>query len=217
MARRAQICGFLILAQLCGCAVISKTECLDSDWQRIGYKVGAEGNRDTVEAFTRRAEICARYGKQADLHAFELGHAEGIDRYCDIPNAVKLGERGVIRAINDQVCPDQQYIGFESAFYAGYRLYQLRREADEMGREIDQLSQQEYRYQRAGEDLRRQILSGELNEEQMRRARYRRQQLYRDIGSIRTSINYHQDQLRQAVEAADTYEDLLDIEYGDYR
>lgn len=207
----------LFASQLGACAVMSKSDCVSANWQKEGFKVGFAGKRDSVSEYIKRANICAKHGLGADLVAFEAGHERGIEKYCDIPNAVKLGERGVRRAINDQVCPEEEYPGFSSAFLAGYKLYDLRQQVAHIQYEIHRLQDRNYSHQRKRNSLKQRILSGNLSERSLRLAKRERRLLRREMSLNNSDIYSYQQQLYEHQRAVDTYQDLLDIEYGQDR
>ncbi|MEM7358316.1 MAG: DUF2799 domain-containing protein [Pseudomonadota bacterium] len=196
---------------------MSKSDCVSANWQKEGFEVGFAGKRDSVREYIKRANICAKHGLGADLVAFEAGHERGIEKYCDIPNAVKLGERGVRRAINEQICPEDDYPGFSSAFLAGYKLYDLRRQVSDIQYQIHLLQDRNYDYQRKRNNLKQRILAGNLTERSLRLAKRERRLLRREMNLINSDIFSYEQQLHEHQRAVDTYRDLLDIEYGEDR
>ena len=211
------ILPLLLLAQISGCAAMSKADCENGHWERIGHGVGSNGDRDSEAAFAKRADICATYGQGADQDAFDRGHEAGIEQYCDIPNAVELGTRGVSPSNSVDTCPEYDYPGFASAYRSGRKLYDLKRRVQEAQTEIDHLETEAYQYERERSQLRNDVSSGELTDEQVRYAQRRSRQLRRDIRSIRDSIYYHRDRAQEYQRAVDNYARLLDVEYGDGR
>jgi hypothetical protein len=211
------ILPLLLLAQISGCTVMSKADCENGHWERIGHGVGSSGDRDRHAAFVKRADICATYGHGADQDAFDRGHEAGIEQYCDIPSAVELGTRGVSPSNSIDTCPEYDYPGFASAYRSGRRLYDLNRRVQEAQTEIDHLETEAYEYQRERSQLRDDVSSGELTDEQVHYAQRRSRQLRRDIRSIRDSIYHHRGRAQEYQRAADNYARLLDVEYGDGR
>ena len=200
---------------LSGCVVMTESDCLRADWRQVGYDVGFEGEQDSSSAFNKRASICAKHGASADSQAFEDGYKQGIDDYCEDINAVDLGRRGVTKAVRKQICPELDYPGFASAFNAGYKLFELQRQANEIGYQIEQLLEDQYRYQQQLWGFRQQIQSGRLNDRERRKAGYYRQQLRRNLDDISSRIYYYQSRLSERQTAADTYAELLELEYSD--
>jgi hypothetical protein len=211
------ILPLLLLAQISGCAVISQADCENGHWERIGHKVGMNGERDRQTAFVKRADICAKYQQGADQQAFDRGHEAGIEQYCDIPSAVDLGARGVSPSNSIDTCPEYDYPGFASAYRAGRKLYELNRRVELAQAEMDRLESNAYEYQRERSELRREVRSGDLSDDQVRYAKRRSRQLARDIRSIEDDAYYERDRVLEYQRAADNYARLLDVEYGDGR
>ena len=88
-------------------------------------------------------------------------------------------------------------------------------QANEVRYEIDQLLEDQYRYQQQLWGLRQQIQSGRLNDRERRKAGYYRQQLRRNLDDISSRIYYYQSRLSERQTAADTYAELLELEYSD--
>lgn len=211
------VLSLLLLAQISGCAVMSKADCEDGHWQRIGHKVGSSGDRDKYAAFTKRANICAKYDRVADQVAFDRGHEEGIEQYCDIPSAVELGTKGVSPTNSVDTCPEYDYPGFASAYRAGRKLHELNRRVQQAQIEMDRLENDAYQYQRERSQLSNDVRSGELSDQQVKYAQRRSRQLRSDISSIRNSVYYHRDRILGYQREADNYARLLEVEYGDGR
>jgi len=209
-----QLTVLSLAVQLGACAVISKSECEDNNWQRVGYSAGADGEADSLIAFNKRADVCAKYGLPADISGFEIGYAQGKDDFCEISNAVKLGVRGQRRAVDDQVCTDFRYLGFNAAFNKGYGLYKLKRQLAETQSQIDYFENQIYRHQRKRRQLAQQIQAGELSEQQIRSAYHYRNRLGHDIYDVRTRIRGYANRLRSDERAVRKYQMLLDTEFG---
>ena len=204
----------LIALQLGACAVISKSECEDNSWQRLGHAAGIAGDADSQQAFTKRAQVCAKYGLSADQNAFEVGYSRGIDQYCELSNAVVLGARGKVSVAKQQVCPESRYIGFQSAFDKGYVLHKLQKKLAEVQAQVDQLSEREYHYQHRRRQLAQQISSGELNSQQVQNAKHQRRNLTRNIYHVRSAIRSYSDLLKSKERAVRDYKTLLDSEFG---
>jgi hypothetical protein len=206
--------ALLAITQLTACAVISKSECEDNNWQRVGYSAGADGEPDSLMAFNKRADICAKYGLPADISEFEVGYAQGKNDFCEISNAVNLGIRGKRRAIDDQVCTDFRYLGFRAAFNKGYGLYKLKRQLADTRSQIDRFEEEIHRNHRKRRQLAQQIQSGNLSEQQIRSAHHYRNRLSRDNYDARSSIRYYVNRLRGDERAVRKYQTLLDAEFG---
>lgn len=191
---------------------MSKSDCLDADWERVGYDVGMDGETDRVAAYNKRSELCSKHGIDADASAFEAGYEEGIIAYCEVENAVKLGVKAKSSALS--FCSEYENPGFTAAYDSGYRLYELRRQETQARTELQRLENREQRDRRLIGDLRRTANSEDSTEEQRRDAAQRIRNIRRNVHDLRYSIDYLRERYFQAKEAADVYEELLELEYG---
>ncbi len=134
----------LLLLMAGGCATLDKSECREADWKIIGLEDGASGHPLSYIGNHRRA--CAEYGIKPDLALYELGHANGLKRFCTADNGFSQGRAG--RSYNN-VCP----AALRGQFLAGY----------DTGRELHALSSDIERMQ---EDVR--TMQSELDESMKR-------------------------------------------------
>ena len=67
------IVSLTLLLLLTACTTISKTDCLERDWQQQGFDDGSEGVAAAqVESY---AESCSRHDVQLDRDVYLEGHA----------------------------------------------------------------------------------------------------------------------------------------------
>lgn len=119
-----QFCGLLLCAAVVsGCASLSEDECRTADWREIGYADGSQGARTSRLAEHRKA--CAKFGVRVGLDDYNIGHAEGVRRFCHGSSGFANGRQGYVY---QGICPAD----LESEFLAGY---------DE-GKEVHRLEQQ---------------------------------------------------------------------------
>lgn len=194
---------------------MSKSDCLEADWYQVGYDVGFDGERDLVAAYNKRVDICSEYGVSADFNQYEAGHAEGIEKFCEPNNAVKVGARGDNGAINNNVCPEYDYPGFGAAYNAGYKLHDLRRQATQARYELERMENQLHRNSRQLNTLRRTLNSEQATEQQQREAQRRIRYLYRDSRDLDYQIERYRRQYYKMEEAAEAYQEYLELEYGE--
>ncbi len=94
------------------CASLNKQQCLDGEWQDIGYAdamKGAAANR-----FDEHREACFEHGISPDFEAYSAGHKAGVPDFCTAESGFKAARKGY------------EYQGFcidnnESVFLEGYR------------------------------------------------------------------------------------------------
>jgi hypothetical protein len=183
----------ILVTQLGACAVMSKSECLSADWQGVG----SDGQSDISKAFNARADACAKHGSRANWPEFKSGHAEGIEQFCQIDNALLLGVKGKSRTLDNQVCPERTYPGFAKALVDGYKLHELNAYVYDGEQELSQLESVVYSYRHKRSKLKHQIKSGELSDQDVHWADNTRKQLRRDIIAIDSDIYVVRERLAQ--------------------
>ncbi len=128
---QAGILGMLLA--LCGCASLSESQCLASDWKTIGYRDGLAGMQSAQ--LLRHQNACMKHGVAPDRDAYLAGWKEGVYQYCDAGNAFNVGERG---AAYSNVCPPEMQGAFRAAYQDGRRIYLAQSEINGMNQAITQ-------------------------------------------------------------------------------
>lgn len=111
----------LALAGLSGCASMSADECLTVDWATIGFEDGSRGY--TADRLGTHRKACAKHGVAADLAAYQRGHAQGIETFCQPGRGFNFGVNG---GGYRGVCPAHLEQEFLEAYSAGHKLHSLR-------------------------------------------------------------------------------------------
>jgi len=106
---------------LSGCATMSADECATSDWVSIGFEDGSRGYRADRLGSHRKA--CAKHGVTPDFAAYQQGHAQGVEAFCQPGRAFNYGVNG---GNYNGVCPADMESEFLDAYNAGHKLYSLR-------------------------------------------------------------------------------------------
>ena len=105
----------LIAGTLLGsCATMSEGECLAGDWTGRGFSDGAAGYAQS--RLGEHAEACTRHGVVPDDAAYRAGWAQGVLRYCTLPNGFVQGRTGASYA---GVCPRDLEADFLPAYQDG--------------------------------------------------------------------------------------------------
>ncbi len=125
-----------VLLALGGCASLSKSQCLASDWQTIGYRDGVGGVSST--ALLRHQNACVKHGIIPDREAYLAGWNEGVRQFCQPANGFSAGEHG---AGFSNVCPPDMQNDFHSAYEEGRRLYVARSEIADLEHGIEEREQ----------------------------------------------------------------------------
>ncbi len=108
-------CAALVAAAP-GCT-ISEKDCLQNDWQTIGYTDGEKGRSpDVINSY---AKSCAKHGVTPDASAYSAGFNVGITKYCTADNGIKQGERD--KSYSGACPPDLEKV-FLKNYIVGLRL-----------------------------------------------------------------------------------------------
>ena len=127
------ICAALTgLLALGGCASLSESQCLASDWQTIGYRDGLGGVQSS--ALMKHQNACMKHGVVPDRESYLAGWREGVEQYCQPHNGFSAGESG---SGYSNVCPPHLQDAFHAAYRDGRQLYLARSEVASLYREID--------------------------------------------------------------------------------
>lgn len=202
----------MCMLSVSGCAVMSKSDCVDASWYREGHGVALKGETDPAQAYQKRAKRCQQFGVIADRQQFDVGYEQGLLEYCVLSNAVKLGSKASSKSL--QLCPEEENPGFASAYDAGYKLYVLRSEERKAKFELDNLARQESQARRQLADISAGVTQGST-EQQRRNANRYVSRLRRDISDILYQADHWRKRHYEAQRAADAYQELLEVEYGD--
>ena len=128
------IVSLTLLLLLTACTTISKTDCLERDWQQQGFDDGSEGVAAAqVESY---AESCSRHDVQFDRDVYLEGHAGGIRLFCEPDSAFEKGERGYRYAMG--LCPADLESFFLGEYLIGLDFYGVYRTIDELERNLAQ-------------------------------------------------------------------------------
>lgn len=137
MQRLLAIAATALALTLPGCATLSESQCLASDWQTVGYRDGMSGIQSSQ--LLKHQNACVKHGIVPDRNAYLAGWEEGVAQYCQPNNVFNAGERG---ASYSNVCPDNLKDSFYEAYQDGRRLFLAHSEINNLSRSI---SQKEYR------------------------------------------------------------------------
>jgi len=131
------ILAALAMLLVSGCATLSESQCVASDWQTVGYRDGLAGAQNSQ--LLKHQNACVKHGVIPDREAYLAGYDEGVRQYCLPENGFSAGESG--NRYNN-VCPEEMQTSFYAAYQEGRQLHLAQSEIDSMSRQI---SQKEYR------------------------------------------------------------------------
>lgn len=110
-----------LLSTALGCArgaSVSESQCAAGDWETIGYRDGALGERPS--RLLAHQDACIPHGVTPDRDAYQLGWRRGIGEFCHPDNGFSLGREG---EGHDNVCPAPHRDAFLAAWNEGRSLF----------------------------------------------------------------------------------------------
>lgn len=119
--KRLNILVAIAVASLGGCATMNADECATSDWSAIGYEDGSRGY--TADRLGSHRKACAKHGVTPDFQAYQRGHGQGVEAFCQPGRAFNFGANG---GHYNGVCPADMEPEFIEAYQAGHKLHTLR-------------------------------------------------------------------------------------------
>lgn len=131
---RLSVIASLLLVS--ACATLDKDECLNANWELIGYEDGSKGYDATRIGEHRKA--CAKHGVTPDLDQYTKGRERGLKVYCTPQNGYQVGQRS---AVYRDVCPANKRAEFKKAFEYGSRIRAQRLEIHRYEHEIGESRQ----------------------------------------------------------------------------
>ena len=116
-----------LLGFLGGCASLTENQCLNANWQSIGYSDGARGRLESY--VSRHFDACSRVDITPDVAAWQAGRAQGLPLYCTVENAYSIGRDGDNLS---PVCPASQQRALHQFWDWGYAYYELSQDISEL-------------------------------------------------------------------------------------
>jgi hypothetical protein len=117
---------------LSGCATMSGDECATSDWQAIGFEDGSRGY--SADRLGNHRKACAKHGVTPDFQAYQTGHDQGLNTFCQPSRGFSLGSNG---GSYNGVCAAHREGDFVDAYNSGYHLYNLRSRVNSANSQIN--------------------------------------------------------------------------------
>lgn len=133
MRQLTAIIGVMALVIVGGCASLSESQCIASDWQTVGHRDGMSG-RDHSQLL-KHQNACVKHGVVPDRDAYLAGWNEGVAQYCQPQNGFAAGEGG---SGYNNVCPEHMHDAFYAAYQNGRQLHLAQAEINTLQRAIGQ-------------------------------------------------------------------------------
>ena len=111
-----------------GCASLSKSECLNANWEDIGIRDGANGHPE--EYLIQHSTACAKVHVVPDRGAWLHGREQGLERFCIPSRAYQIGEYG--GGFDAGICRNFDQDRLQDAYQKG-------REVNRLGAELSSI------------------------------------------------------------------------------
>jgi len=122
---------------LAGCATMSPEECLQANWEEVGYNDGVAGY--PVSRSAEHREACAETGVSVDFELYRHGYSLGLPYYCTRETGFESGDHGGEYAAQ---CVSDTFPDYASGYSEGLEVFALKRELRELEGRIDEKSAQ---------------------------------------------------------------------------
>ena len=185
------VSGIVALASLAGCASLSEKQCRAQDWYQIGFEDGNAGaSAARVES---HSAACAAYAIEPDSAQYQVGRADGLQRYCTLARGINTGMRG---ASYSGVCTGDSEREFLRGYREGRRLYDVELRLARVESDI--------------ESYRRRLAVKDIDDEQRRRL----YQVLRDLEFDRTRLENERRQVQWDLRELERQADRRPLDHG---
>ena len=171
MNRQLHVTALVMLA-LSGCATMSPEECLQANWEEVGYNDAVEGY--PVSRSAEHREACADTGVSVDFELYRNGHALGLPYYCTRETGFEIADHGGDFATQ---CRRDTFPDYVAGYSDGLDVFALKTEMREIEIQIDEKSDQAEALLVQIGQLRTARDNPELSKDARREARYQQSQL----------------------------------------
>lgn len=120
-----------------GCATMSPEECLQANWEEVGYNDAVEGY--PVSRSAEHREACADTGVSVDFELYLNGHALGLPYYCTRETGFETADHGGDFATQ---CRRDAFPDYVAGYSEGLDVFALKTEMREIEIQIDEKSDQ---------------------------------------------------------------------------
>ena len=168
-----------------GCATMSPEECLQANWEEVGYNDGAAGYPVSRSAEHRQA--CAETGIQVDFELYRHGYSLGLPYYCTRETGFETADHGGEYAAQ---CVSDEFPEYASGYSEGLDVFALKRELRELDARIEDKSAQANALLSQIGQLRGTRDDDQLPSDTRREARYQLIQLEELYSSLYREINF---------------------------
>jgi hypothetical protein len=184
MRQSLALFGLSVLMTLGGCATLSESQCVASDWQTVGHRDGMNGTQHSQQLL-KHQNACVKHGVTPDRTAYMNGWNDGVVQYCQPDNGFAAGERGAGYA---NVCPDYMAEAFNAAYQDGRQLHLAQAEISNEQRTIHQKQQRLDRVEKEISATEALVIEGDLTSLERREMLDETKELAKEQGQLETEV-----------------------------
>ena len=151
---------------------MSPEECLQANWEEVGYNDAIEGY--PVSRSSEHREACADTGVSVNFELYRNGHALGLPYYCTREIGFETADHGGEFATQ---CRRETFPDYVAGYSEGLDVFALKTEMREIEIQIDEKSDQAEALLKQIGQLRTARDNPELSQDARREARYQLTQL----------------------------------------
>jgi len=188
MSRRLNT-TILMAYALSGCATMSPEECLQANWEEVGYNDAVEGY--PVSRSSEHREACADTGVQVDFELYRNGHALGLPYYCTRETGFETADHGGDFATQ---CRRETFPEYVLGYSQGLDVFALKTQMREIEIQMEEKSDQAEALLIQIGQLRTARDNPELSKDARKEARYQLSQLE----SLYSTLNQDIERLNRA-------------------
>ena len=166
-----------------GCATLSESQCIASDWETVGYRDGANGTPSSQ--LLKHQNACVKHGVVPEREAYLAGWEKGVRQFCQPENAFAAGESGHAYA---NVCPSELQGSFHAAYQEGRQLYLAQSEIDGQNAQIAQKQRRLDEIARKIRDAEARLVADETGAAERRRLLDETKALSQEQGALEAEI-----------------------------
>jgi hypothetical protein len=130
------IAAIAMFGALSGCASLSKSECLNANWEDIGIRDGANGQPE--EYLIQHSTACAKVQVTPDRESWLRGRDRGLERFCVPQRVYQIGENG--GGFDAGICRNFDQARLGDAYEKGRDVNRLSGELDSIDSEMHDIS-----------------------------------------------------------------------------
>jgi len=185
---------FLVAMYLNGCSTLNKNECLNAEWESIGYQDGVKGYLQS--RIGRHRKACSEYGIKPDLSKYISGYDDGVREYCKPQRGYSRGLKGYE---NKGACKGSTRKIYNNAYMQGRQIYNLELQVKENKKSIKYILERNHRLEEKRVLAERKLINKKLTREQRANLVYVLRGIGNKMAYNTSAIQYHEKLINEII------------------